>query len=55
MKEDWSKVIFTGRGRPPEELPNSVEVKKRISESPAAIGYIELNMVDPSVRVVLTQ
>ena len=55
MKEYWSKIIFTGRGQPPKEAPNSIEVKKRIIESPAAIGYIELNMVDPSVRVVPVQ
>jgi hypothetical protein len=43
------------RGQPPKEALNSIELKKRIIETPAAIGYIELNMVDPSLRVVLVQ
>jgi ABC-type phosphate transport system substrate-binding protein len=48
----WSKMIFTGRGQPPPAVANSVEVKKRLVLSPAAIGYIERDLVDDSVRVV---
>ena len=55
LKAYWSKVIFTGRGEPPKELANSVEVKKRLSENPNAIGYIERDVVDASVKVVLAQ
>jgi ABC-type phosphate transport system substrate-binding protein len=53
VKAHWSKIIFTGRGQPPLEVPNSAEVKKRLIENPNAIGYIDQNMVDSSVRVVL--
>jgi ABC-type phosphate transport system substrate-binding protein len=53
IKAFWSKIIFTGRGQPPKEVANSIEMKKRIAENPAAIGYIEENLVDDSVRVVL--
>jgi hypothetical protein len=52
IKAYWSKIIFTGRGQPPPAVSNSIEMKKRISDNPAAIGYIERNMVDDSVRVV---
>ena len=45
MKAYWSKIIFTGRGQPPKEVPNSAAVKKGIVENPAVIGYVELNMV----------
>ena len=53
LKAHWSKIIFTGRGQPPKEVVNSVEVKKRLVENPNAIGYIEQNLVDGSVKVVL--
>jgi ABC-type phosphate transport system substrate-binding protein len=53
VKAFWSKIIFTGRGQPPQAVPNSIEVKKRIVENPAAIGYIEEQLVDNTVRVVL--
>jgi ABC-type phosphate transport system substrate-binding protein len=53
VKAFWSKIIFTGRGQPPKAVSNSVDVKKRIAENPAAIGYIESQLVDDTVRVVL--
>jgi ABC-type phosphate transport system substrate-binding protein len=55
IKAHWSKIIFTGRGQPPKEVANSTEVKKRIVENPNAIGYIEQNLVDGSVKVLLAQ
>jgi ABC-type phosphate transport system substrate-binding protein len=55
IKAHWAKIIFTGRGQPPEEVPNSIEVKKSVIKKPHAIGYIEKNMVDSSVRVLLSE
>jgi ABC-type phosphate transport system substrate-binding protein len=52
IKAYWSKIIFTGRGQPPPMVSNSIEVKKRIRENPAAIGYIDRALVDETVRVV---
>jgi ABC-type phosphate transport system substrate-binding protein len=52
IKAYWSKIIFTGRGQPPKTVSSSAEVKKRLLENPAAIGYIEDKMVDDSVRVL---
>ena len=52
IKAYWSKIIFTGRGQPPPSVSNSIEMRKRISDNPAAIGYIDRSMVDDSVRVV---
>jgi len=52
IKAYWSKIIFTGRGQPPPMVSNSIEVKKRIRENPAAIGYIDRALVDETVRVL---
>lgn len=52
LKAHWSKIIFTGRGQPPEAVANSAEVKKRIAGSPDSIGYIEAREVDASVRAL---
>lgn len=52
MKAHWSKIIFTGRGQPPREVPNSIEVKNLVANNPNAIGYIELSQLDSSLRVV---
>lgn len=52
IKAHWSKIIFTGRGQPPAAAPNSLEVKKRVAENPAAIGYIDRALLDASVREI---
>jgi ABC-type phosphate transport system substrate-binding protein len=52
LKAHWAKIIFTGRGHPPETVSNSIEVKKLLARHPQAIGYIEKSAVDGSVRVL---
>jgi hypothetical protein len=53
MKAYWTKRIFTGRGQPPRELPNSAAVRKLVAENPGMIGYIDRAALDASVRAVL--
>jgi ABC-type phosphate transport system substrate-binding protein len=53
LNAHWSKIIFTGRGQPPKQLPNSAEVKKWVAANPNTIGYIEPSLVDASVRALL--
>ena len=48
----WSKLLFTGKAKPPKEFKNSAEVKKYVSENANAIGYVEKSVVDDSVKVV---
>lgn len=52
-KAYWSVLIFTGRARPSRELNSDAEVKKMVAENEGAIGYIDAESVDSSVRVVL--
>jgi ABC-type phosphate transport system substrate-binding protein len=52
IKAHWSKIIFTGRGRPPREERDCTAVKRYVADHPGAIGYIERSRVDDSVRVV---
>jgi ABC-type phosphate transport system substrate-binding protein len=53
IKAFWSKIIFTGRGRPPQAVANSAEAKKLVIANVNTIGYIDRSMVDSDVRVVL--
>ena len=52
IKAYWSKIIFTGRGQPPPSVSNTIEMMRRLSANPAAIGYIDRGMINNSVRVV---
>lgn len=53
LKAYWSKMIFTGRGQPPKEVPNSAAVRKLVADNPGLIGYIDRAALDASVKPVL--
>ena len=52
VKAHWSKIIFTGRGQPPRQVPGGPDVRRAVVETPGAIGYLDAKLVDSSVRVV---
>lgn len=54
LKAYWSKLIFTGQAQPPREVTDPAALKKLLDSRPAAIGYMDKNDVDSSVKVVLT-
>lgn len=53
MRAYWTKMIFTGRGQPPREVPGSAAVRKLVAENPGMIGYIDRSALDSTVRAVL--
>jgi hypothetical protein len=53
IKAVWSRVIFTGKGQPPKEMPDAAAVKKAVAADPKTVGYIDKAAVDASVKVVL--
>jgi hypothetical protein len=55
LKAHWSKIIFTGRGQPPEEVANDSAAKEFLSKNPHAIGYIARELVDDSVKMLVVE
>lgn len=53
LKAHWSKMVFTGRGQPPREAPDSASVRRMVAGNPSAIGYIDSSALDASVRPIL--
>jgi len=53
VKALWSRILFTGRGLPPKQLPDSAAVKHAVAANPNVVGYIEKSAVDASVKVAL--
>ena len=53
-KAIWSQILFTDRGVPPKQLPDSAAVKRAVAANPKAVGYIEKSAVDASIKVVLS-
>lgn len=52
VKALWSKLIFTGRGRPPRMLADGAEVLREVRANPLSIGYVDRQQVDATVRVL---
>ncbi|MDO6427596.1 phosphate ABC transporter substrate-binding protein [Thalassotalea sp. 1_MG-2023] len=52
MKAYWSKLIFTGKGKPPKELSSDDEIIAFVATNPNAIGYISSEKVNDSVKVI---
>lgn len=54
LKAHWSKLVFTGKGTPPAELPSEEAVLDFVAKNPQAIGYISADKVTSAVKVVHT-
>jgi ABC-type phosphate transport system substrate-binding protein len=52
VKAIWSRLVFSGKGTIPKEVPNSEEVKKLLNSNPDAIGYIDKAAIDSTVKVL---
>ncbi len=52
IKAHWSKLIFTGRGHPPQQAMDDAELKKLIANDLAAIAYIEKHKIDDTIKVL---
>jgi hypothetical protein len=51
VREIWARILFTGRGLPPKQVPDSTAVKAAVAANPKAVGYIEKSALDATVKV----
>ncbi len=52
IKAYWSRMVFTGKGAPPQEAGDGAAVKKLVASNPNLVGYIDAAQVDGSVKVL---
>jgi len=50
----WSKMIFTGKGVPPQEMATASDIISAISANKDAISYLDAAAVTDAVKVVGT-
>ncbi|MBU2924830.1 phosphate ABC transporter substrate-binding protein [Colwellia sp. 1_MG-2023] len=48
----WTRLVFTGKGKMPEEVSNSEEIINMISTNPGLIGYIDSSEVTDGIVVL---
>ena len=54
IKSYWSKLIFTGKGAPPQEADSDAEIVGLVKANPNMIGYIDSSSVTPDVKVIFS-
>ncbi len=52
IKAHWSKLVFTGRGRPPRSVDDSAAMATFLAQHPKAIGYLDRALVNDNLRVI---
>lgn len=52
LNAHWSKLVFTGRGRPPPVAAGIAALKRRLADNPDAIGYLDEGLLDGSMKVL---
>lgn len=52
VKAYWSKLIFSGKGKPPKELASDKDILTFVAANPGAIGYVAEGSADGSVKVI---
>ncbi|MBD1583514.1 substrate-binding domain-containing protein [Pseudoalteromonas sp. S16_S37] len=54
VKAYWSKILFTGKGTPPQEMDSASDIISAVSSNPDAIGYVDAGAATDAVKVVAT-
>lgn len=49
----WSRMVFSGRARPPQQLTGTASVSAVVKADPNAIGYLPANEVAEGIRILL--
>ena len=52
-RSHWARLIFTGKGYPPEETYSDAEVIERIINDPTIISYIQSSSLTEDVKEVI--
>jgi ABC-type phosphate transport system substrate-binding protein len=54
LRAYWSRLVFTGKGKPPKVLDGDAEVVKAVAGDAMLIGYVDVNAVTSDVKILLT-
>jgi ABC-type phosphate transport system substrate-binding protein len=52
LRVAWDRLVYSGTGQAPFEVPSEAEMRTKIASTTDAIGYLSVEMVDDSVRVL---
>lgn len=51
LKAYWSKLVFTGKGTPPEEVGSSADAVSKVAGDATAVAYIDRAALNDKVKI----
>ena len=54
LRAYWSRLVFTGKGKPPKTLGGDEEIVAAVAGNETLIGYVDASAVTGDVKVLLT-
>lgn len=52
LRREWDRLVFSGTGIAPIEVPDEAEMRRRIARTPGSIGYLDGGLLDESIRAL---
>ncbi len=52
LRRVWDRQLYSGTGQPPETVASEAEMRRKVSLTPGAIGYLSSEEIDDSVQVL---
>jgi hypothetical protein len=52
LQQAWDRLVFSGTGQSPRVVSSPAEMRRRVSRTPGAIGYLPSEYLDGSVSAV---
>lgn len=53
IKAYWSRIVFSGQGRPPQEIATS-EARAKLADESGALLYLPADQVAPNMKIVFS-
>jgi ABC-type phosphate transport system substrate-binding protein len=50
LRRTWDRLVYAGLGQAPTQVESQQQMRQLVAETPGAIGYLEKDMIDDSVR-----
>jgi hypothetical protein len=52
LRRVWDRQLYSGTGQAPEIVTSEVEMRRRVAQTPGAIGYLSSENLDESVKAL---
>lgn len=52
IRAHWSRMVFTGKAKPPRNAQNRDDLIRIVSSTPGMVGYVDDKNLPPSVKVL---